>query len=106
MRNSKSVRTIAVSGAALLALAACGGGDEGGTSAEGGGSEEKQINVYGTDGNMQNSYADELKDWYRLEREQEVRALCDARVGEAVASLGLELCTFGAIRPVLAGLGT
>ena len=31
MRNSKSVRTIAVSGAALLALAACGGGgDEGG----------------------------------------------------------------------------
>lgn len=51
-------------------------------------------------------YADELKDWYRLEREQEVRALCDARVGEAVASLGLELCTFGAIRPVLARLGT
>ena len=31
MRNGKSVRTIAVSGAALLALAACGGGsDEGG----------------------------------------------------------------------------
>lgn len=51
-------------------------------------------------------YADELQDWYRLEREQEVRALCDARVGEAVASLGLELCTFDAVRPVLEKLRT
>jgi hypothetical protein len=51
MRSGKSVRTIAVSGAALLALAACGGGsDDGGSSSSG--SEEKQINVYGTDGNV------------------------------------------------------
>jgi predicted glycoside hydrolase/deacetylase ChbG (UPF0249 family) len=46
-------------------------------------------------------YADELDDWYRVEREQEVRALCDARVAAAVESLGLRLCTFDAVRPVL-----
>jgi predicted glycoside hydrolase/deacetylase ChbG (UPF0249 family) len=51
-------------------------------------------------------YAQELDDWYRLEREQEVRALCDAGVREAVASLGLELCTFDAVRPVLEKLST
>jgi len=51
-------------------------------------------------------YVDELDDWYRLEREQEVRALCDARVREAVASLDLELCTFDAVRPVLEKLST
>jgi hypothetical protein len=65
MRNGKSVRTIAVSGVALLALAACGGGgeDEGGTSAEGGGgSEEKQINVYGTDGNVGDPLGEQFED--------------------------------------------
>jgi hypothetical protein len=67
MRNSKSVRTIAVSGAALLALAACGGGDEGGTSAEGGGSEEKQINVYGTDGNVGDPLGEQFQDEGALE---------------------------------------
>src|SRR5687768_11281739 len=68
MRNGKSVRTIAVSGAALLALAACGGGDEGGgTSAEGGGSEEKQINVYGTDGNVGDPLGEQFQDEGALE---------------------------------------
>ncbi|MGY2002920.1 ABC transporter substrate-binding protein [Blastococcus sp. SYSU DS1024] len=57
MRTGTTARSIAVTGAALLALTACGGGDEdGGTSAEGGGdSGEKQVNVYGTDGNMGNA---------------------------------------------------
>ena len=69
MRNSKSVRTIAVSGAALLALAACGGGGDdggGGTSAEGG-SEEKQINVYGTDGNVGDPLGEQFQDEGALE---------------------------------------
>ncbi|MGY2085101.1 ABC transporter substrate-binding protein [Blastococcus sp. SYSU DS0539] len=57
MRTGTTARSIAVTGAALLALTACGGGDEGGgTSAEGGGGDgEKQVNVYGTDGNMGNA---------------------------------------------------
>ena len=68
MRNGKSARTIAVSGAALLALAACGGGgDDGGTSAEGGGSDEKQINVYGTDGNVGDPLGEEFQDEGALE---------------------------------------
>ena len=50
-------------------------------------------------------YADELKDWYRMEREQEVRALCDPAVRDAVAALGLELCTFDDVRPVLEEVG-
>ena len=69
MRNGKSVRTIAVSGAALLALAACGGGgggEEGGTSAEGG-TEEKQINVYGTDGNVGDPLGEQFQDEGALE---------------------------------------
>jgi len=41
-------------------------------------------------------FVEDLDDWYRTEREQEVRALCDDRVREAVSRLGLELCTFSA----------
>ena len=41
-------------------------------------------------------FVDDLDDWYRTEREQEVRALCDERVRGAVSRLGLELCTFSA----------
>ncbi|TYP84926.1 ABC transporter substrate-binding protein [Blastococcus xanthinilyticus] len=57
MRTGTTARGIAVTGAALLALTACGGGDEGTTpAAEGGGGDgEKQVNVYGTDGNMGNA---------------------------------------------------
>jgi hypothetical protein len=62
MRSSKSVRTIAVSGAALLALAACGGGDEGGGTSADSGSEEKQINVYGTDGNVGDPLGEQFQD--------------------------------------------
>ncbi|MDP5182896.1 ABC transporter substrate-binding protein [Blastococcus sp. BMG 814] len=58
MRTGTTARSIAVTGAALLALTACGGGDEdGGTTDAGGdtGGGEKQVNVYGTDGNMGNA---------------------------------------------------
>jgi predicted glycoside hydrolase/deacetylase ChbG (UPF0249 family) len=46
-------------------------------------------------------YADELDDWYRMEREQEVRALCDPAVRDAVTGLEIELCTFEDVRSVL-----
>ncbi|MGY1827877.1 MULTISPECIES: ABC transporter substrate-binding protein [unclassified Blastococcus] len=64
MRTGTTARSIAVTGAALLALTACGGGDEGGTSAEGGGGGEgeKQVNVYGTDGNMGNALGESFSE--------------------------------------------
>jgi hypothetical protein len=59
MRTGSTVRGIAVTGAALLALTACGGGggseepeDGAAATSEGG---ETQTNVYGTDGNMGNA---------------------------------------------------
>jgi hypothetical protein len=67
MRNSKSVRTIAVSGAALLALAACGGGDDGGGTSAEGETEEKQINVYGTDGNVGDPLGEQFQEEGALE---------------------------------------
>jgi len=39
-------------------------------------------------------YADDLDSWYRLEREQEVRSLCDPRVLETIRRLEIRLCTF------------
>ena len=61
MRTRTTARSIAVTGAALLALTACGGGgDEGGGTAEGGDSGEKQINIYGTDGNMGNALGEDF----------------------------------------------
>ncbi len=62
MRTSTTARSIAVTGAALLALTACGGGDSGGGggTAEGGDSAEKQVNVYGTDGNMGNALGEDF----------------------------------------------
>src|SRR5215218_3715053 len=61
MRTRTTARSIAVTGAALLALTACGGGgDEGGDTAEGGDSGEKQVNIYGTDGNMGNALGEDF----------------------------------------------
>ncbi len=60
MRTGTTARSIAVTGAALLAITACGGGgDEGGDtgSADSG---EKQVNVYGTDGNMGNALGEDF----------------------------------------------
>jgi chitin disaccharide deacetylase len=42
-------------------------------------------------------YADDLDDWYRVEREREVRVLCDPRVGSAVGQLGITLMSFGEV---------
>ncbi|MGY1634988.1 ABC transporter substrate-binding protein [Geodermatophilus sp. SYSU D01186] len=63
MRTGILARSAAISAAALLVLTACGGGgdDEGGSG--GGGdaaSGEKQVNVYGSDGNMGNALGERL----------------------------------------------
>jgi hypothetical protein len=63
MRTRTTARGIAVTGAALLALTACGGGDSGGdnnASGDSGSSGEKQINIYGTDGNMGNALGEDF----------------------------------------------
>ncbi len=58
MRTGFTARSIAVTGAALLALTACGGGGDDdtdtGTDTDTGG-ETAQTNIYGTDGNMGNA---------------------------------------------------
>ncbi|HEY0126241.1 MAG TPA: ABC transporter substrate-binding protein [Blastococcus sp.] len=60
MRTGTTARSIAVTGAALLAITACGGGsdDEGGDT--GTDSAEKQVNIYGTDGNMGNALGEDF----------------------------------------------
>jgi ABC-type branched-subunit amino acid transport system substrate-binding protein len=59
MRTGILARNAAVAAAALLVLTACGGGGDdsggGGDAAGGNGGGERQINVYGTDGNMGNA---------------------------------------------------
>jgi chitin disaccharide deacetylase len=47
-------------------------------------------------------YAFDLDSWYRMEREQEVRSLCDPRVRATVTRLGVRLCTFAEVPPVTA----
>ncbi|MGY1689650.1 ABC transporter substrate-binding protein [Geodermatophilus sp. SYSU D01105] len=62
MRTGILARSAAVSAAALLVLTACGGGDDEGGSASGGGGDsgEKQVNVYGSDGNMGNALGEDF----------------------------------------------
>lgn len=48
-------------------------------------------------------YTDGLDDWYRLEREQEIRALCDLRVRQAVEREGVQLCSFEAVEHRVSG---
>ncbi|SET01269.1 ABC transporter substrate-binding protein [Geodermatophilus poikilotrophus] len=60
MRTGILARNAAVAAAALLVLTACGGGGEeggggGDAAGETGGGGERQVNVYGTDGNMGNA---------------------------------------------------
>ena len=55
MRTGTIARSIAVAGAALLAVSACGGGGGSSSSGSSGSSSEKHTNVYGTDGNMGNA---------------------------------------------------
>ena len=65
MRTRTTARGIAATGAALLALTACGGGSDdngGGDNDAGGDSGEKQVNIYGTDGNMGNALGEDFTD--------------------------------------------
>jgi ABC-type branched-subunit amino acid transport system substrate-binding protein len=64
MRTSTTARGVAIAGAALLALTACGGGGDKGGDKNAGGSNggEKQVNIYGTDGNMGNALGEDFKD--------------------------------------------
>jgi hypothetical protein len=57
MRTGTFARATALTGATLLALTACGGSsdDSGGGSGGGSANSEKQVNVYGTDGNVGNA---------------------------------------------------
>ena len=55
MRTGTFARATALSGAALLALTACGGSSDTSGGSGSGASSEKQVNVYGTDGNMGNA---------------------------------------------------
>jgi predicted glycoside hydrolase/deacetylase ChbG (UPF0249 family) len=48
-------------------------------------------------------YPDDLDDWYRTEREQEVRTLCDPAIREALTRLDLELSTFRDLRNLQLG---
>src|SRR3954452_3736513 len=62
MRTGTFARATALSGAALLALTACGGSsdDSGDAGSGGSSSDEKQVNVYGTDGNMGNALGEDF----------------------------------------------
>jgi hypothetical protein len=61
MRTGILARSAAISAAALLVLTACGGSDdEGGTGGGDAASGEKQVNVYGSDGNMGNALGERL----------------------------------------------
>jgi ABC-type branched-subunit amino acid transport system substrate-binding protein len=60
MRTGTTARGIAVTGAVLLAVTACGGGDSGGESGDS--SAEKQVNLYGTDGNMGNALGKDFEE--------------------------------------------
>ena len=63
MRTGTFARATALSGAALLALTACGGSSDEGSGGDSGGSEasgEKQVNIYGTDGNMGNALGEDF----------------------------------------------
>jgi ABC-type branched-subunit amino acid transport system substrate-binding protein len=62
MRTGTIARCIAVSGAALLAVTACGGGGDNGGNAASESSGQKQVNVYGTDGNIGTALGEEFGD--------------------------------------------
>ena len=63
MRTRTYARSIAVTSAALVALTACGGGSDdsgGGSGGDASGDAEKQVNIYGTDGNMGNALGEDF----------------------------------------------
>ncbi len=60
MVNGKLGRIAAISTALLLAASACGGSDDDGGGGGGGTDEAKQVNVYGSDGNMGNALGEKF----------------------------------------------
>ncbi|MCO7218715.1 ABC transporter substrate-binding protein [Klenkia sp. PcliD-1-E] len=64
MRTGTFARAVAVSGAVLLAATACGGGSDSDASGSSGGNDggSKQVNVYGTDGNMGNALGNDFSE--------------------------------------------
>src|SRR5215212_10396823 len=65
MRTGTTARGVALTGAALLALTACGGGgdSDGDTGAAGESSSgDKQVQVYGTDGNIGDPLGEQFED--------------------------------------------
>jgi hypothetical protein len=60
MRTGTLARATALSGAALLALTACGGSSDSGDNGGGDASSEKQVNLYGTDGNVGNALGEQF----------------------------------------------
>ncbi len=66
MRTRTYARSIAVTSAALVVLTACGGGSDdegsGGSGGDAAGSGEKQVNIYGTDGNMGNALGEDFSE--------------------------------------------
>jgi ABC-type branched-subunit amino acid transport system substrate-binding protein len=62
MRTGTTARSIALTGAALLLLTACGGDEEESDTGGSADSGTKQVNVYGTDGNMGNALGADFED--------------------------------------------
>src|SRR3954452_16511191 len=62
MRTGSIARSIAASGVALVALTACGGGGDSGNGSGSENSGQKQVNLYGTDGNIGNPLGEEFSD--------------------------------------------
>jgi ABC-type branched-subunit amino acid transport system substrate-binding protein len=68
MGKRRILRTVATAGAILLAVAACGSDEPAAPADEGGGADEqKQVNVYGSDGNMGNALGDNFTEDGALE---------------------------------------
>jgi hypothetical protein len=67
MRTGTTARSIAVTGAALLALAACGGGGDGGGGDTEADSGPKEIKIYGTDGNVGDPLGEQFSEEGALE---------------------------------------
>jgi ABC-type branched-subunit amino acid transport system substrate-binding protein len=59
MRTATPLRAAALAAAALLTVTACGGGGDD-DAAESAGGAEKQVNVYGADGNMNNGLGEDF----------------------------------------------
>jgi ABC-type branched-subunit amino acid transport system substrate-binding protein len=63
MRTGTTARSIAATGAVLLAVTACGGGDsDSGSTATEADSGPKEVKVYGTDGNVGDPLGDQFQD--------------------------------------------